>query len=772
MKKLRVITLMLLLPTFLFAANGMEKVGPRLKMLLKNSNLGKNTSLAKAAQKEYLNVFLRGEANAVKAAVEANGGHVNTVIGDILTAQIPKNSVLDIARLSAVQRIKLGFKIKAHSEEAVKHMRADKVHAGEAPLAQGYTGEGVIVGILDTGIDWKHAAFRDPADTTKSRILSIWDQEDDTGTKPAGLSYGSEWTRAQIEDEIDGIPAGVVNHRDNLPGGGGHGTHVSGIAAGNKGLAPGADIIVVALNFGSSTGIVDGANYIFQQAAALGRPAVINASVGGHFGPHDGTDLESVGLNALLNEAPGRVYCGSPGNQGDSHIHFGDTGFQQSEAWTYYFSNPLRFSDFVNPDVEMEMSLFASIDIANAAALSFAFGVDSAANGLNFDDFSVIISPEKELLTPEYITAEDILNSGGVGGEVRYENGEMAGMFQLEAAPMGADKLGISIQIVDLAHIDLTTYDISKAELWRLHIKGSGTFHVWSEDVSNIPDPAAFGITVDANYKGTDSMYSIDLPAVAEDIIAVGSYVNRSTYTDINGNTQGEGNPVGELSASSSRGPTTDGRIKPEITAPGENVIAPRSADAEDIEEDSFVSEEYVAFTGTSMSTPAAAGAIALLLQQSPNLTIGQVRETLFNNTIVDNFVSAGGSLPNNDWGYGKLDIFAALSSVVTSVKGNDLTTVETFELFQNYPNPFNPSTLISYNLPASADVELSVFNVLGQQVRTLVEQHQDAGVKKVTWDGKDNVGQSVSGGLYFFKMNAESNGKQFESLTKGILLK
>jgi hypothetical protein len=81
--------------------------------------------------------------------------------------------------------------------------------------------------------------------------------------------------------------------------------------------------------------------------------------------------------------------------------------------------------------------------------------------------------------------------------------------------------------------------------------------------------------------------------------------------------------------------------------------------------------------------------------------------------------------------------------------------TPEAFELFQNYPNPFNPETEISYVLPTACFVELSVYNLLGQKVRTLVDESQSAGFKNVKWDGKDENGANAASGIYFYKIKA-----------------
>ena len=91
------------------------------------------------------------------------------------------------------------------------------------------------------------------------------------------------------------------------------------------------------------------------------------------------------------------------------------------------------------------------------------------------------------------------------------------------------------------------------------------------------------------------------------------------------------------------------------------------------------------------------------------------------------------------------------------------------FQLFQNYPNPFNPQTTISYQLPSSINVSLIIFDVLGQEVQTLVNENKSAGCNSVTWDGKDNWGQPVSSGVYFYQLKA---GNEFLQTKKLLLIK
>ncbi len=195
-------------------------------------------------------------------------------------------------------------------------------------------GAGTIVGIVDTGIDYKHEDFID--DTTgKSRILYIWDQ---TLTAQGGevvpaAGYGVEYNQAQINDEIDGTLTGFVREEDTN----GHGTHVAGIAAGDgsatngdepagkyKGMAPEAELIIVKTDL-TSDHIIDGVNYIFDKASFLGKPAVVNLSLGTHQSPHDGTGSVSYAIDESIetagSETKGRVVVVAAGNEGSDKIH-------------------------------------------------------------------------------------------------------------------------------------------------------------------------------------------------------------------------------------------------------------------------------------------------------------------------------------------------------------------------------------------------------------------------------------------------------------------
>lgn len=78
------------------------------------------------------------------------------------------------------------------------------------------------------------------------------------------------------------------------------------------------------------------------------------------------------------------------------------------------------------------------------------------------------------------------------------------------------------------------------------------------------------------------------------------------------------------------------------------------------------------------------------------------------------------------------------------------------YQLMQNYPNPFNPETSISYQIPIWCHVEIKIYNIVGQEIRTLLDEKRDAGYHQIAWNGRDNSGQKVGTGIYIYQLKAE----------------
>lgn len=222
---------------------------------------------------------------------------------------------------------------------------------------------------------------------------------------------------------------------------------------------------------------------------------------------------------------------------------------------------------------------------------------------------------------------------------------------------------------------------------------------------------------------------SLMAPADGDSIFAIGSV-----------------DSAGVRSSFSSFGPTVDGRTKPDFMAMGSRVVVARANNQ----------TQFTTSSGTSFSCPLASGAIALLLQANPNLTPIQIREILRQ-------TSSRSTNPNNLFGWGIINTLAALNQILSI---NDENEIQSFTLFQNYPNPFNPSTVISYQLPVNGRVSLKVYDILGKEVATLVDEYKEAGKYEVEF----NVGQtiSLSSGIYIYRLTAGN----FTASRKMMILK
>jgi len=213
------------------------------------------------------------------------------------------------------------------------------VNDGKLPSGIPYTGKGVLVGVYDFGLDFAHPDFRLKTDTTQTRIISLWDQTLKIGTKPQPYDYGVEWDGSQINAAL-AKPSSIAEIDA-----GGHGTHVTGSAAGLRGMAPDADIIFVRASvtgpsdstlYTDAKAIIDGVNYMYEHAVALDRPCVVNLSLGYNIGsPHDGTSLVCQAFDHMVDSRKGFMISICNGNEGSSLLHFGGFELTMDSIWTY-----------------------------------------------------------------------------------------------------------------------------------------------------------------------------------------------------------------------------------------------------------------------------------------------------------------------------------------------------------------------------------------------------------------------------------------------------
>jgi minor extracellular serine protease Vpr len=578
------------------------------------------------------------DLEATNRAITAAHGSVSTVVKNLMVARLPFAAIETIAAGEDVERIEPSYFEKPALDVSRKEIRADLVQAGTG-LPAAYTGKGVIVGVLDSGIDWTHADFKDA--NGKTRIISLWDMTTE-GKPPAGTAKGFECKAADID-------ASNCPERDTN----GHGTHVAGIAAGNgrtrngntfMGMAPDADLVIVKAGNGtfSQTNIVDGVNYIFRVASALNKPAVVNLSLGGHNGAHDGSSSYEQSLTNML--APGHLITVANGNEGGDRIHVGydAVGVSYATGISTYWDVQKDVSSALI-DVWYSGSLRAGLvaNVKSGSDLVPVFTTGGIVNGNGFDRTRVTAAGT----TVGFVTAASEVTSGG------------------------SEHLIILVDNNSDSSVDLSQVT------WEFFTFGSGHIDAWT------PSNGAFSNFQDlgSGYLAGDFDMTVGLPATGSNMIAVGSYTTKVQWIDVDGKgrTYKTPNPLGQISAFSSMGPTRDGRRRPIVSAPGEAIASTLSKDKDitgaDVRPFAVNGGSYLIEQGTSQATPHVTGVVALMLQARPTLDVTEAYTVLRGKARRDSFT---GSSANNVYGDGKADAVAYVAEVAGSAVQPTVCTV------------------------------------------------------------------------------------------------
>jgi subtilisin family serine protease len=508
--------------------------------------------------------------------------------------------------------------------------------AGLARGNYGVDGTGVIVGVADTGLDVSHPSLRD--ENGKTRVAWMLD----LSLKPIGLHPELE-DKFGVKDKDGKVTAGAVlsasdidalldrNSRapeDEV----GHGTHVTSIAAGGGtggyvGMAPKATIVAVRVTRSNVDGIENddllrGVQFLFNRGDEMKMPIVANLSLGGDFGPHDGTMLWERTIASFVGpEHPGRAIVVAAGNSGSIAEHAVHQSVRVSAGTKMRVPIATRGASDGGVQVWVTLRSGAKVSV-----------------GLDGTD-GTWISP---------------IGEGEQAG--RNQDGYNAGVI------FGSGVSGSPVPQGTRGAVVLWSGAWPSGIYW-VTFEGEGTVDMWMQttgDVGGVSHPASFAAGV---REGT-----INLPATSPSLIAVGCTINRPRWTSIahgqvalqvpvldtaggrvDRSAAGREVTEGEMCWFSSAGPTVTGVPKPEISAPGAAVIAAMSRQAAPGGHGIFtttscptasktqaadprcfqVDDDHAVAVGTSMSAPMVSGAVALLFQRDPTLTQDKITALL-----------------------------------------------------------------------------------------------------------------------------------------------
>jgi hypothetical protein len=614
---------------------------------------------------EKTNLFIQVDNNYSKSSIETLGGNVISKTKSIAIVSIPIEKIDELSNLDFISKIEIAPKAQQTLDKAIEQTNVVQVHNGEG-LHRAYFGKDVIVGVVDWGFDFTHPMFLD--ENGNSRVKRAWITADTTGNPPANYAKGSVFDNSEF----------ILNNIKYSATHSGHGSHVLGIAGGSEvsgiknnytGIASQADLAIVDLTGGGAGSTSDpadaatifaGVQYLLEYADSVGKPIVINLSLGytNYYHPGDGESLMDIASSELLKEhSKGSVVVASAGNEGGSKKHFQCQfgGDDSSSANTRIVDSP----EYGNKQAYLSFwgSQNSSFDID--------FKITNISSGIKSDLISISTdSAEEEQTLDTTITCQ-------------FDSITKTYIVKLKfASKYSVDNPKPYIHITVINNDQQTSTDNLT-----FNIKSNNsTLHCW-DNTGNGFNNVSSNITPDA-------YYTIGSPGSVNEVITVAAYVSKKSIYSSAGSIFGIAN-------FSSRGPLTNGQIKPDITAPGAEIFSAKNSFHTGY--DSYIVDRtldsqfaFVSLCGTSMSGPMVSGIVALMLELNPELDQSSIKDILQVTAINDDWTGEVKNNKNYIWGWGKIDAIAILGKLEeTSI--DDISSNFNFVLT---PNPTNNGSM------------------------------------------------------------------------------
>ncbi len=678
--------------------------------------------------RRYVSALIQVQPGFKDDGLLQQGVRIGTKAGNVWTAQIPVAVLPSFIKTEGIRYIQLDVPVSRNLDSARKASHVDSVQAGIG-LAHPFLGNGVVVGIVDAGFDYSSPSLWDTGGSYY-RVKRVWAQKDGSGTAPSGYSYGTEYT-----DSAALMAAGT--DKDSMS----HGTHVTGIAAGSgiggstgdnhrfRGIAPLSDLVLVGIMpaqqqwiNGGGSDVIDGMHYIYNYAAAQGKPAVVNLSWGTSLGAHDGSSLFSQAVEALCGA--GKILVNSAGNAGAVKGHVQKT-FSPSDTLvhtfvTYYSGVRKTWVDAWGDSSKPFTARITLYDGSTAGATTGFVPIDGVLHSFNLS---------------------------GSDGDTCFVD-LVADSAEYNGRPR------VFVNLHSKTHDSICVSVLAR---------NGGTVNLWNRYVdapTGYEEPFTNGGKSWA--VAGDTLQSISDNASGKSVVTVGAYATKTYWYTEGGPLYAytSNTPIGAIAPFSSVGPSADHRIKPDITGPGYGVVSavnsydpsfnPGGSSYASSVVHSFLNPQngrtyrYAILAGTSMSGPVVAGVVALLLEANPNLSPAQVIQVLQQTAIVDGFT---GAVPNNTWGGGKVNAYAALRLVLqqNNVGG---VTAQTLPA-RIYPNPGTGRFSVGLMLEKAVSLQLQIFDFNGRRL------HEENWEAPTGYTERELHLENLPSGVYFARLSS-----------------
>lgn len=626
---------------------------------------------------QFISVLAKKSAQFNTADLSSLGIEIGAQINSIVSLKVPLDVIPSLFQNSNFSELEIASKIFPHLDKAVKDVHADSVQKG-INLPQAYTGKNVYIGVTDWGFDYTHPMFYD-TNLVTNRIVAAWDQYKRSGPSPSGFTYGTEYNTTQALLDAKSDTANIYSYAY-------HGSHVAGIAGGSgagtaqRGLAFDAQFLFTTFLIDAAS-VLDAYQWMFEKAQADGKRLVISQSWGlHHIGTLDGTSLLSQAINALRDQ--GVIFSSSAGNNGDVNFHIkkeftNDTLKTKIDFYTYS-ANENMWGQSISMWGENSKPFGASIQVLNNTSMT-----PLAESPFYFTNS-----------TPNYVVDTLIIGSDTVFYNISAENNVPQNNKPFMRLRVNNKNTGFRV-VLKVTAVD-------------------GTVHLWNV-TELITDVGNWGMNfsnIGGGFTAGDANYGISEPACSDGTIAVAAYA--SSYYTPGGTLVG-----GTIANFSSKGPTVDGRLKPDISAPGVSVnssVSSYTDNAYSISQTvNFNGRDYpfTKISGTSMSAPVVSGVCALILEANPNLSAEQVKEIIVQTARQD---SKTGVIPTEGslvWGFGKINAYAAVQLALNTVSIPENKKESNLIV---YPNPSNDNIQIAGQL--SADASVTIYSAEGKLIQ------------------------------------------------------